>query len=417
MPSPDAAHWTLEPSVAFLTHGTFGAAPRAVLEAQREWRDRMEREPVRFLDRELEGHLAHVREELGAFIGAPPDELAFVPNATTGVNTVLQALRFAPDDELLATDHEYNATLNTLRHVADRDGARVVLARIPLPITSADEAVEAILAAVTPRTRLLLVSHVASPTAVVLPVGRIVAELAERGVDTLLDAAHAPGQVPLDLRAIGAAYATGNAHKWLCAPKGSAFLHVRRDRQDRIRPLVLSHGANDMRTDRTRFRAEFDWVGTVDPTAVLAIPAALAFMAGLRPGGWPELMAANHALAVAARDLLGEALDVARPAPDEMTAAMTAVPLPDDLPLDVQERLYEAFRIEVAVPTWPVYAALEGDDRPQQRLVRVSAQAYNDLGQMERLAAALRSMRAVVRPTARPDQPGTGAPGHSATAE
>ena len=412
MASPDAAHWTLEPSVTFLTHGTFGAAPRIVLEAQREWRDRLEREPVRFLDRELEAHLARVRDELGAFIGAPPDELAFVPNATTGVNTVLHALRFAPGDELLTTDHEYNAALNALRHVAARDGARVVVARIPLPIGSPDEAAEAVLRAVTPRTRLLLVSHITSPTALILPIERIVRELAERGVDTLVDGAHAPGQVPLDLRAIGAAYTTGNAHKWLCAPKGAAFLHVRRDRQERIRPLVLSHGANETRTDRTRFRAEFDWIGTADPTAVLAIPAALAFMGALRPGGWPALMASNHGLAVAARDLLCAALDVPRPAPDAMTGAMTAVPLPDDVPADVKERLYDESRIEVPVPIWPVDAAVDDQATPRLRLLRVSAQAYNDIGQVERLVAALRSMRG--GSTGQPDAPG---PAHVDTAE
>ena len=280
MASPDATHWTLEPTVTFLTHGTFGATPRVVLEAQQAWRERLEREPVRFLDRELEGLLIDVRERLGAFIGAAPEDLAFVTNATTGVNTVLQSLRFAPGDELLATDHEYNATINALRHVAARDGARVVIARIPFPIRGEAEALEAILGAVTDRTRLALVSHITSTTALVLPIERIVGELADRGVDTLVDGAHAPGQVPLDLDRIGAAYATGNAHKWLCAPKGAAYLHVRADRRGGIRPLVVSHGANDRRTDRTRFRAEFDWTGTLDPTAILAIPAALDFLEG-----------------------------------------------------------------------------------------------------------------------------------------
>jgi isopenicillin-N epimerase len=391
--SPDAAHWTLDPAVTFLTHGTFGAAPRVVLEAQRAWRERMEREPVRFLDRELEGHLAEVRERLGAFIGAAPEDLAFVANATTGVNTVLHSLHFAPGDELLATDHEYNASLNALRHVAARDGARVVIVRIPFPIGAADEALDAILAGVTARTRLALVSHVTSTTALVLPIERIVHELADRGVDTLVDGAHAPGQVPLDLDAIGAAYATGNAHKWLCAPKGAAYLHVRADRRGGIRPLVVSHGANDPRTDRTRFRAEFDWTGTGDPTPMLAIPAALDFLGGLRAGGWSELMASNHALALAARDRVGAAVGAGPTAPDAMIGAMAALPLPDDLPADVKARLYDEHRIEVPVSTWPVDAALEAGEAPRARLLRVSAQAYNDIDQVGRLAQALRSMR------------------------
>jgi isopenicillin-N epimerase len=349
--SPDARHWLLDPTITMLTHGTFGSTPRVVLDAQTAWRERLEREPVRFLDRELEENLAIVRARLGAFLGASPEDLAFVGNATTGVNTVLHALRFDRGDELLTTDHDYNAVLNALHHVADRDGARVVVAAIPFPISSSDEAVDPILAAVTARTTLAVVSHVTSPTALVLPIDRIVRELADRGVDTLVDGAHAPGQVPLDLDGIGAAYTTGNAHKWLCAPKGAAYLHVRADRRDRIRPLVISHGANERRTDRSRFRAEFDWMGTGDPTAILSIPAALDFLGSLRPGGWPALMAANHALALEARDRLSHALGIDPPAPDEMIGAMTALPLPVDLPWDVKARLYDEYRIEVPVST------------------------------------------------------------------
>lgn len=393
MVSPDAAHWTLDPTVRYLTHGTFGAAPRVVLKAQRAWQDRLERQPVAFLDRDLDGLMADVRARLGAFIGARPEDLAFVSNATMGVNTVLRSLPFAPGDELLSTDHEYNATLNALRDVAARDGARVVIARIPFPIRAPEEVVDAIMGAVTSRTRLALVSHVTSPTALVFPVQRIVRELAERGVETLLDAAHAPGQVPLDLDALGAAYATGNAHKWLCAPKGAGFLHVRADHRERIRPLVISHGANDRRTDRTRFRAEFDWTGTGDPSAVLAIPAALEFLGGLRPGGWSALMASNHALALAGRDLVCDALGVEPPAPDAMLGAMAAVPLPEELPQDVKARLYDDHRIEVPVSSWPVDAALEPGAAPRAPLLRISAQAYNDVGQFEELASALASMR------------------------
>ncbi|HEX7471977.1 MAG TPA: aminotransferase class V-fold PLP-dependent enzyme [Candidatus Limnocylindrales bacterium] len=423
MASPDAVHWTLDPTVAFLNHGSFGAAPRVVQEAQRAWRDRMEREPVRFLDRELDRHLAYVRERLGAFIGARPEDLAFVSNATTGVNTVLQSLRWEPGDELLSTDHEYNATLNALRHVAARDGARVVIARIPFPIRSADQIVDAIVGAVTPRTRLALVSHITSTTALVMPVERIVRELAARGVDTLLDAAHAPGQVPLDLDALGAAYTTGNAHKWLCAPKGAAFLHVRADRRDAIRPLVVSHGANERRTDRTRFRAEFDWTGTADPSAVLAIPTALDFLAGLRPGGWPELMASNRALALAARGHVGAALGIDLPAPDAMIGAMAALPLPGEVPPDVKTRLYDDDRIEVPVSTWPVDAALEDGEAPRARLLRISAQAYNDEIEYMRLAAALRALRSGVwtarsrQDAAPPDGPTLPQRGRSASAE
>ncbi len=356
---------------------------------------------MRFLSRDLERLLDVAREELGSFLGADPEGLAFVANATAGVNTVLRSLHFSPGDELLTTDHEYNASVNALRFAAQRDGARVVVAHVPFPIAAPGDALGAILGCVTSHTRLALLSHVTSPTALVLPLGELVPELQRRGVETLVDGAHAPGMLPLELDALGAAYYTGNAHKWLCAPKGAAFLYVRADRRSAIRPLAISHGANTTRTDRSRYRLEFDWTGTFDPTACLCIPAAIRFVGSLLPGGWPEVRAANRRLARTGRDAICRALGVVPPAPDEMLGSMAAVLLPGDpspstalSPLDddpLQVVLRERFGIEVPVLPWP--QAWSSGEQVPRRLIRISAHLYNSMGQYDALAAALAELR------------------------
>ncbi len=393
-----AAGWRLDPSVVFLNHGSYGACPRSVLEAQMAWRERMEARPVAFLARELESRLDAARATIGAFLDADPEGLAFVPNATTGVSTILRSLRFASGDELLATDHEYNATLNALARVGARDGARVILARIPFPVASEDQAIEAVMAAVTNRTRVALVSHATSSTALVLPIGRIVRALAERGVDTLVDAAHGPGMVEVDVDALGAAYWTGNGHKWLCGPKGSALLWVRADRRDLIEPLVVSHGWNDPRAasgERTPFRLRFDWIGTSDPTPFLALADAIGLVAELEPGGWPAIMAANRALALDGRDRVAAALRVEPPAPDSMIGSTVALPVPG-LRTDADaERLHRALLaegIEVPVHGWPVPSARTAGADPAVILVRISAQRYNEPADYDALAAALRRL-------------------------
>lgn len=389
--APFARCWALEQDLSFLNHGSFGACPRAVIDEREALYRILERQPVDFLVRRLAERFDAARDALAAFLGADPADLVAVANATSGVNAVLRSLSFSPGDELLTTDHAYNACRNALEFVAERWGARVVVARVPFPLDGPARVEEAVLAAVTPRTRLALLDHVTSPTGLVFPVETLVPRLAERGVDSLIDGAHAPGMVPLHVGALGAAYYTGNCHKWLCAPKGAGFLHVRRDRQAAIRPLVISHGANRPRPGRSRFHDEFDWTGTGDPTPFLCVPTALRVMESLVPGGWPEIRRRNRELALAARRILAAALAVEPPAPEEMIGALVALPLPDGEPGPpsalyadpLQEDLLTRYKIEVPIVPWPA---------PPRRLVRISAQLYNCEEEYRRLGEALREL-------------------------
>lgn len=394
-------HWLLDPAITYVNHGSFGATPKVVLARQNELRTQLEREPVRFMVRELEPLLDDARAELAAFVGADPASIAFVPNATAGVNAVLRSLDLDRHDELLVSSHEYNASRNALDYVAGLAGAKVIAVDVPFPIRSSEEVVNRIMERVTDRTRLLLIDHVTSQTGLIFPIARLINELKQRGIDTLVDGAHAPGMFPLHLDSLGAAYYTGNLHKWVCAPKGAAFLYVRANRRLGIRPVVISHGANSARTDRSRFHLEFDWPGTFDPTAWLCVPTALRFMATIVDGGWPEVTRRNRELALHARDLLCERLGIERPAPDDMIGSMAAFPLPDGddyVPSSLfsdplQDALLFEHGIEVPIVPWP--------NQPK-RVLRVSAQLYNSIGEYEKLAEALDSLLTRSPVSARP---------------
>ena len=398
-PACDPSLWLLDSKSVFLNHGSFGSCPRAVLEFQSALRERLERRPMQFLVRDLEGLLDEARSQLAEFLGAAADDLVFVPNATAGVNTVLRSLRFEAGDELLVTDHEYNACRNALDLIAEVWRAKVVVAHVPFPLNGPEQIIDAVLGAATSRTRLALLDHVTSQTGLILPLQRLINGLAERGVDTLIDGAHAPGMIPLALQNLGAAYYTGNCHKWLCAPKGAGFLWVRRDRQKLVRPLSISHGGNSPRQDRSRFLIEFGWTGTWDPSACLSVPEALRFTGSLLPGGWPEIMDHNRRLALAGRKLLCEILRIQPPSPQEMIGALATVPIPDggsDAPPasplysdPLQDLLRNRFQIEVPVIPWPA---------PPKRLLRISAQLYNSLPQYAFLAEALESCPGAIEP-------------------
>jgi isopenicillin-N epimerase len=390
-----AHHWTLDPAVTFLNHGSFGACPRPVLDAQQAFRERLEREPARFFNREAPELLTAALQELARFVRAPAAGLAFVRNVTTAINSVLRSVPLPAGAELLVTDHEYNATRNVLEYAAAERVCRVVVAKVPFPSAGPEEVVEAVLASVTARTRLAVLDHVTSQTALVLPIAELVRELEARGVDVLVDGAHAPGMLDLDVGAIAPAYYAANCHKWLCAPKSVGFLWVREDRRRDVRPAVISHGANAPVPLALRYGVEFFWTGTDDPTPALALPAALRFLGELLPGGWAALRARNRALALAGRRLVADALGVPPPCPDAMIGSMAALPVPplaglpaptatSALELDaLHDALFRDHAIEVPVVTCPAHPG---------RLLRISAQAYNELSDYERLGEALRTL-------------------------
>jgi len=388
IPSADFGH---DPDLTFLNHGSFGACPLAVMAEQDRLRRHFERDPVAFVVREQEAAFDEARAAVAKLVGAREDDIVFVPNATTGVNTVLAATPLASGDEILITNHGYNACNNAAEFFAARSGARVVVAKLPFPVENEQAAAEAVLAHVSARTRIAVIDHVTSPTALVLPIETLTRELRQRNVTVLIDGAHGPGMVPLDLEALGADYYVGNLHKWCCAPKGAAILHARRERQAELRPLVISHGANSTRSDRSRFLLEFDWTGTLDASVVQSVPFALRHLASLHPDGLTGLMARNRRLALDARRLLADALELPLPCPESMLGAMAALPLPRSADLELRpgypfaeplySRLVDVHRIQVPIMLFPA---------PPDRLLRICAHAYNGLSHYERLASVLR---------------------------
>ncbi len=381
--------WTLDPDVVFLNHGSFGATPRAILERQTELRAELERQPLRFYMHTYRDLWERARRAAAAFVGADLRGFAFVSNATEGVNSVLRSLapEFGPDDELLVTDHEYNASRNALNFVAERTGAKVVVVDLPLPIEDPQEVVDRVIAGVTSRTKLLLIDHITSQTGMVLPIGTIVAAMRQRGVEVLVDGAHGPGMLDLSIDDLAPTYYTGNFHKWLCAAKSSAFLWVAEERRNDIRPLSISHGANAPAEDR--FLAEFEWTGTFDPTASMLVPDVIEHVGAMMEGGWPAIYARNRALALEARGMLLDVVGGRPNCPESMIATLATVALPDgdpDGPKSVfetdplQAALGEQFNIEVPIMPWPA---------PPKRQLRISAHLYNDRADYERLAEAL----------------------------
>ncbi len=375
---PGAAAWRLDPSLAYLNHGGFGAAPLPVLAEQRTWRDAMERNPTGFLVRDLPEQLHQVRALLAGFLGADADGLVFVGNATAGTQTVLAQVGLAPGDEVLVTDHCYPAALAQVKRATAASGATLRVAEVPMPAGDQETVLAAVTARLGPRTALVVIDHVASCSGLVFPVEQIVAECHARGVPVLVDGAHATGQLPVDLGRLGADFWTGNLHKWLCAPKAAAVLQVAERWRDRIRPLVASHGFAD------GYQPAFDWTGTQDPTPLLAAPAAVAFFG---QAGWQAVRAHNQDLARRGAELVAGRVGTTVPGGAGLTGAMRLVPLPREL-TEAEARALETSlldRYRIVVPV----TYLGG-----WRWLRVSAQLYNTMTDYERLADALAELLA-----------------------
>ncbi|MDH3248709.1 MAG: aminotransferase class V-fold PLP-dependent enzyme [Acidimicrobiia bacterium] len=380
--------WQLEPSIRHLNHGAFGAVPSIVADHQSAIRAEIARNPTRFFAREIEGRLDAARQDLAVFLGSDADALAWINNTTTGVNLVLRHIerQLGPGDEVLITSHEYNACRNATEAMAARVGATVRRAELPFPVADAAAVAEAVLSNVTDSTRLVVLDHVTSQSAVVLPIERLVGQIEGSGIPTLVDGAHAPGMLELDLDSLGASFYVGNCHKWLCAPHGAAFLRVAERHRDTIDPLVISHGWNDTRPERNRYRKLFDWIGTDDPSAVLSVPSAIEAVGAALPGGWPAVMRRNHALALEGRRIVLDRIGGERAVPDDMIGTMAAIELPPaERPSEgiidpLTGAIRESHRIEV-----PVFAFPESP----RRVVRLSAQLYNTQDDYVALAGAL----------------------------
>jgi isopenicillin-N epimerase len=370
----------LDPDVIFLNHGSFGACPKPVFEEYQRWQRELEHQPVEFLGRRFNGLMQEARSALGGYLGADADDVVYVTNATVGLNIVARSLDLHPGDEVLSTDHEYGALDRTWRFLCARHDAKYIRQPVSVPIQSAAEVIETIWSGVTDRTRVLFISHITSPTAIIFPIQPLIDRARECGIVTIVDGAHAPGQIDLNLRELGADFYSGNLHKWLMSPKGSAFLYARKEMQHLVEPLVVSWGWEAESPGPSKFIDEQEWTGTRDIAAFLSVPAAIQFQ---RDHDWPRVRGECHELVRYARqqvsDLTG--LPLLTPDGEQWFAQMSTLPLPPRDLDTLKRRLYDEFRIEVPVIRW--------NDRC---FVRISIQGYNTRTDVDALVEALRTV-------------------------
>ena len=374
LPLPHLAEqYLLGPDVVYLNHGSFGAVPRPVFDSYQHWQRELEANPSNFLGRRAPELLAVAREKLGAFINASPNDLTFVPNVTYGLNIVARSLNLKEGDVVLTTDHEYGAIDRTWRFSCEKSGARLVNQPIAVPVADSASVVEQIWAGVDENTRVISLSHITSPSALILPVEEICRRAREAGIVTVVDGAHAPGQVDLDLQQIGADFYCGNCHKWLSSARGAGFLHARPERQSLLEPLVVSHGWEREEPGPSQFQDYFTWVGTIDPAAYLSVPAAIDFHV---QNDWPDVRRACNQLLKESEQRILELSGLPPISPSSMWSQMRLVLLPGKV--ESYQRLWEEDRIVVPV----------GQHRGQPG-IRISVQAYNSPADLEILIQAL----------------------------
>lgn len=383
----EPARFPIQEGLIQLNNGSYGCCPEVVGAAQTELRRRLEADPVRFFKSDLEHYCDDTREALARFVRVRAEDLVLVSNGTFAVATVLNNLELAPGDEILVTDHEYMATMNELRKICGTTGAVVKIAEMPFPAVSAEKVIESVVGAMTDRTKLVMVSHIASASAIILPVKEIVAAANERGITSFVDGAHTPGQIDLDISDIDPTWYAASCHKWLATPKGTGFIYTSPTRQDGFKPVVLSCREHEKRTDRKEYLCDFDYVGTNDYTGNLVIPVAIEHMGNQMPGGWDELRQRNHDLVVHGAKLVCDAIGIEQLVPDSMIGSMVGIPLPGEcepgelMGEGLWDRLYLNHGIQV--PIWDLPGV-------HPRVMRVSAQLYNTVEDFERLAGALR---------------------------
>ena len=377
--SPLKEYFLLDPDIVFLNHGSFGAAPRPVFDEYQNWQRRLERQPVLFLGRELDGLLRESRVVLGQYLHVDPDDLVYIPNATHGVNIIAHSLGLKPDDEILTSDHEYGACDYTWEFVCSQHAAKYIHQTIRLPVCTEEEIVEQFWQGVTPRTRGIYLSHITSPTALRLPVEEICSRARQAGIMTIIDAAHSPGQIPVDLQALGADVVFGNCHKWLMGVPGAGFLYVRHDLQHIVEPLIVSWGYHPTpeATTGSRFIDLLQWTGTRDPTAALAVPAAIQFM---QEHDWDAVRHDCHQLLRQAIERICDFSSLAPiyPLDSDFYAQMGVAPIPASNLASLKSRLYDEFKVEVPLVLWQ-----------DKQFIRISIQGYNTQEDVDALVNAL----------------------------